>query len=146
MLNDCLWYDKLWGPSQREVTLFEVYGPLFWKKISLFIHLRLSHFSANSPTPLMILLYPGFLLPIKAKHICFASYMMIFVMIWTDHYSHSALTLINISRKRGITSNGIRRQAAESVLEVIGINYHLMYRHRQPYGSTRDIFPIIATI
>ena len=22
MLNDCLWYDKLWGPSQRVVTLF----------------------------------------------------------------------------------------------------------------------------
>ena len=20
--NDCLWYDKLWGPSQRVVTLF----------------------------------------------------------------------------------------------------------------------------
>ena len=22
MPNDCLWYDKLWGPSQRVVTLF----------------------------------------------------------------------------------------------------------------------------
>jgi len=22
LLNDCLWYDKLWGPSQRVVTLF----------------------------------------------------------------------------------------------------------------------------
>ena len=22
--NDCLWYDKLWGPSQRVVTLFLV--------------------------------------------------------------------------------------------------------------------------
>ena len=21
--NDCLWYDKLWGPSQRVVTLFQ---------------------------------------------------------------------------------------------------------------------------
>ena len=21
--NDCLWYDKLWGPSQRVVTLFK---------------------------------------------------------------------------------------------------------------------------
>ena len=22
--NDCLWYDKLWGPSQRVVTLFSL--------------------------------------------------------------------------------------------------------------------------
>ena len=27
MLNDCLWYDKLWGPSQRVVTLFVGAGP-----------------------------------------------------------------------------------------------------------------------
>ena len=24
--NDCLWYDKLWGPSQRVVTLFLFVG------------------------------------------------------------------------------------------------------------------------
>ena len=24
MPNDCLWYDKLWGPSQRVVTLFKI--------------------------------------------------------------------------------------------------------------------------
>ena len=23
--NDCLWYDKLWGPSQRVVTLLQYY-------------------------------------------------------------------------------------------------------------------------
>ena len=26
--NDCLWYDKLWGPSQRVVTLFSISA--FW--------------------------------------------------------------------------------------------------------------------
>ena len=30
--NDCLWYDKLWGPSQRVVTLF--IDPFFLKKES----------------------------------------------------------------------------------------------------------------
>ena len=36
--NDCLWYDKLWGPSQRVVTLFifflegrETFGFNFWR-------------------------------------------------------------------------------------------------------------------
>ena len=24
--NDCLWYDKLWGPSQRVVTLLQYYN------------------------------------------------------------------------------------------------------------------------
>ena len=24
--NDCLWYDKLWGPSQRVVTLFFLFS------------------------------------------------------------------------------------------------------------------------
>ena len=34
--NDCLWYDKLWGPSQRVVTLFFIcydfcfYRPKFY--------------------------------------------------------------------------------------------------------------------
>ena len=30
LLNDCLWYDKLWGPSQRVVTLFPY--NLQWKR------------------------------------------------------------------------------------------------------------------
>ena len=27
--NDCLWYDKLWGPSQRVVTLFYLKKKVF---------------------------------------------------------------------------------------------------------------------
>ena len=26
LLNDCLWYDKLWGPSQRVVTLLHCFS------------------------------------------------------------------------------------------------------------------------
>ena len=41
--NDCLWYDKLWGPSQRVVTLF--YFAWLWEETDLetkILHIKIS--------------------------------------------------------------------------------------------------------
>ena len=39
--NDCLWYDKLWGPSQRVVTLLLLYKTEVYCQNNCYSHIKL---------------------------------------------------------------------------------------------------------